>query len=533
MTEEESQNSAPVRLARGTRNRQRQRLIDACISALHIHGPSRTTVEKVVAIANLSPGIVRFYFRSKAAMLVASLQYLATEFDEAVLGPVSALRETPVLAMRRLVELYLDPNLASPRKISVWYAFWGEATARQEYYEICGHKDDSFVALVRELIGRLVLQCGETHLDVDALSIGFIGLLEVLWQGFAFQVESDIDRRAARARCMAYLHSIFPRQFGTDENYTVPTGAIRRFGVGSDFAMECSRGLVEAGQFLGHVSDVSSQSPVQAGGTALLPTLLCYSPSGTVQAFVNRCTQSPHQLLSVGRHGSQALHCSVHKLSWDLNGRPVREGQVPLEPLGVVVRRGLIFLAPARHRAVSSLPDPLGDSPIAQVVPQLSAWQWSVEADWKTVVEHWLEADFESPVSLDALEGRSSDLLVDSAAGRVRLVAQGDSSHARREYWAPNTVVDHYQDGVSVTTVLPIRAGASQVTTRAFRDVTADDRQGLLAYVAARRVRARLRRGITLAESLECVLAYPTHSYQPPKVLSSITLFREYLSSLR
>src|SRR5580704_128079 len=63
--------------SRASSARQRLRLINACISALHIHGPSRTTVEKVVAIAKMSPGIVRFYFDSKAALLVASLQFLA------------------------------------------------------------------------------------------------------------------------------------------------------------------------------------------------------------------------------------------------------------------------------------------------------------------------------------------------------------------------------------------------------------------------------------------------------------------------
>ena len=82
------------------RQRQRQRLIDACISALHIYGPSRTTVEKVVALADLSPGIVRFYFDSKAAMLVASLEYLAAEFGERVLGPVAQLKHNPVAALR-------------------------------------------------------------------------------------------------------------------------------------------------------------------------------------------------------------------------------------------------------------------------------------------------------------------------------------------------------------------------------------------------------------------------------------------------
>ena len=108
--------------------RQRQRLIDACITALHLYGPTGATVARVVAIAKLSPGIVRFYFRSKAAMLVASLQFLATEFEERVVTPVVALRGQPALALQRLVELYFDPDIASPRKVAVWYAFWGEAT---------------------------------------------------------------------------------------------------------------------------------------------------------------------------------------------------------------------------------------------------------------------------------------------------------------------------------------------------------------------------------------------------------------------
>ena len=104
----------------------------------------------------MSPGIVRFYFDSKAAMLVASLQFLAAEFEEQVLVPVSKLKSRPVAALELMVDLYLDPDIASPRKVSVWYAFWGEASSRQEYYDICGQKDESFAALVRELIGRLI-----------------------------------------------------------------------------------------------------------------------------------------------------------------------------------------------------------------------------------------------------------------------------------------------------------------------------------------------------------------------------------------
>src|ERR1700735_538787 len=188
---------------RASRIRQRKRLIDACISALHIHGPSRTTVEKVVAIAGMSPGIVRFYFDSKAAMLVASLQFLATEFEERLLVPVAQLKDTPVRALETLVDLYLDPDLASPRKVSVWYSFWGEASSRQEYYDICGQKDEGFAALVRELIERLIAQTSQPQLDRDGIALGLIGVLEMLWQDFAFRAEADIDRVAAKQRAMA------------------------------------------------------------------------------------------------------------------------------------------------------------------------------------------------------------------------------------------------------------------------------------------------------------------------------------------
>jgi TetR/AcrR family transcriptional repressor of bet genes len=186
------------------------RLIEACISALHLYGPSRTTIDKVVTIADMSPGIVNFYFDTKAALLVAALEHLAVEFEAAVLGPVQALRATPARALERLITLYLDPAIASPRKVSVWYSFWGEASARSEYLAICGKRDVAFGDLVRGLMADLIAARGETHLNADAVALGLVGALEMTWQDIAFREEDEIDRDAARARCQAYLDSLFP-----------------------------------------------------------------------------------------------------------------------------------------------------------------------------------------------------------------------------------------------------------------------------------------------------------------------------------
>jgi TetR/AcrR family transcriptional regulator, transcriptional repressor of bet genes len=213
----------PAALPGSARDRQRQRLIEACISALHVHGPSNATVERVTAIARMSPGIVRFYFKSKDAMMVASLQFLADEFEQQLLIPVSRLKADPVAALTSLVDLYLDPQIASPRKVSVWYSFWGEASSRAEYFDLCGQKDANFTALTRDLIDRMIRLAGAAQLDPDGISLGLIGVLEVLWQDIAFQDERSIDRPQVKRRAMSYLQSVFPGYFAGDRGSPATT----------------------------------------------------------------------------------------------------------------------------------------------------------------------------------------------------------------------------------------------------------------------------------------------------------------------
>ncbi len=324
---------APVRAprARNIRGRQRQRLIDACISALHIYGPSRTTVEKVVAIAKMSPGIVRFYFDSKAAMLVASLQFLAAEFEEQVLVPVAKLKARPVAALELMVDLYLDPDIASPRKVSVWYAFWGEASSRQEYYDICGQKDESFAALVRELIGRLVEETSQPHLDPDAIALGLIGALEMMWQDFAFQSEGNIDRQAAKRRCMAYLRSIFPGQFShlptRGGGEAGPAAQPARFAgwvyaSARAHALEREAVFQSAWQVAGHESQIARAGEYFTVDTGAERALLVRDSFGQIHALRNSCPALPHTLVAGGSgRFDGTIACTVHGLEFALDGR--------------------------------------------------------------------------------------------------------------------------------------------------------------------------------------------------------------------
>lgn len=439
---------APPGGRRALRQRQRQRLIDACISALHLYGPSRTTVEKVVAIADLSPGIVRFYFDSKDAMLVASLAHLAAEFDQRVLGPVGRGRDTPVRALEQLVELYFDPQIASPRKVSVWYSFWGEASARQEYQDICGKKDEDFAMLVRDLVGALIEQTGAAHLDADAVSLGLIGVLEVLWQGIAFQSESNLDRDAARRRSLAYLGSVFPGMFRAAQGGTAAAGSTafrpQHEGEYEDdgqtplpawtyrstalLALEREQLLRPAWQVVGHADELAAPGDYLTASWPWEHALIVRGADGEPHALRNACRRQPHALLEErSGHVAGKLRCAAHGITYDLAGRHL-EGATPGDLTSLeLTRQGPLLMV--RSAAPGTAP---ASPPLMRAWPKLVPGRvvmLPAAADWKLIVEQWLDMPspgrtFLPPNQLLDLEADPPHLLqaVPEGAGSSRLV---------------------------------------------------------------------------------------------------------------
>ncbi len=484
---------------RAGRGQQRQRLIEACISALHQYGPSRTTVEKVVAIARMSPGIVRFYFDSKAAMLVASLQFLAGEFEERVLVPVARLKSDPVAALDLLIDLYLDPDIASPRKVSVWYAFWGEASSRQEYYEICGQKDQSFAALVRDLIGRLVAQSPPPAPDPDAVALGLIGSLEMLWQEFAFQDESAIDRPAAKRRCRAYLRSIFPGRFAAAAAPAGrgPAGA-PTFREGLDLfrgewqLLGLASALARTGDFL----------TARIGGEHVIAVRLA---DGSVQALRNCCPRLPHALVEAPAGRADGWSCEAHGLRFALDGAGLGAADCPdLPRLDCLTTNGLI-LCRSRGPADAGAPawrDVAAGGPLRPLGPP---GEVRIAADWRMLVSHWLSrepagAPFSilaaadgTQVGIEWTTGRAPDGGGWTGRALGRLSAARQRPATRRRFIAPNHGIEWREDGMTILQVEPEAPGRS-VLKQWQLTACADERAARAANYLVRRADGLERR---------------------------------------
>ncbi|HEV7612949.1 MAG TPA: TetR family transcriptional regulator C-terminal domain-containing protein [Steroidobacteraceae bacterium] len=528
-----SHNTARIPRARNAHSRQRQRLIDACISALHIYGPSRTTVEKVVAIAKMSPGIVRFYFASKAAMLVASLQFLSAEFEEQLLMPVSRLKSRPVAALELLVDLYLDPEIASPRKVSVWYAFWGEASSRQEYYDICGQKDESFAALVRELIERLIVDTSQLQLDPDGIALGLIGVLEMLWQDFAFRTEADIDRARAKRRALAYLRSIFPGQFTASlSDAGGPAGDTRLAGwVYADarlFGVERESLFRDSWQLVAHQSQIPGPGDFLGIDLGVERVLVVRGAAGAIRAFRNSCTEAPHILNAASGGHVDFIQCMIHGLQFDLDGRRRgARGVADLTTLDLRLVHGLILVRAAqRRRSQPNAADPWIDfSPPPGVRPLGTAVDASMAADWKLIIEQWLESTM--------MEGSHPGNQGWSARSYRHLLGPAAHPAWQRQFVAPNHLVELRPDGFTMLQVLPSGPGHSVLRRHDFT-LCEEDRVARAARYVASRLNAFMRQSsIAVAESTQKgIVTFGHQAADGIQAAAATAAFRRHLVTL-
>jgi AcrR family transcriptional regulator len=454
----ESASVTPDSGERASRLRQRQRLIDACISALHQYGPSRTTVEKVVTIAKLSPGTVSFYFDSKAAMLVAALEFLAAEFETQVLVPVEQAKSDPVRALELLVTLYLDPEIASPRKVSVWYSFWGEANSRKEYYDICGKRDKSFEVLVHGLIDALVRRANAPHLDSDAVALGLIGVLEMMWQEFAFQDEADIDRAQAKRRSLAYLRSIFPLAFsGVGAGAVTITGKPvslmgRLYDDPAQFERERAALLLPGWHLIGHENDLPTPGDYLSLDLAGERALVLRGDDRALRGFRNTCLHWPHALVDDRQgHAGPVITCAADGIEYEYDDRSL------LHPVATAVNGGLVFLQFGGHGAapVPSLAD-LSDVNAA-IAPIDSAL---IEADWKLLASLWLEgaASGDDPV----IDPDARSVFWTDGHSLLK-IAPDTEGEARRGFVFPGLLIEQGPTFTVLAQILPVGPGQSRV----------------------------------------------------------------------
>ncbi len=203
--------SAPLRRTAPKEERVQQ-LIDAAMATIAEHGLSGTTTALLTRQAGLSAGIINLHFGSKDKLMEATLEALIAEHRSRWMSSLEAAGDDPAARLWALMEAHFAPEICTPTKIAVWFAFFGEARHRATYRRLSESFDTERSDFMEECCERLVVEGGYGGLDPERLS----HLIESIADGFWLDMllyPDEVSVDSMRDQMRTQLSYFFPRHF--------------------------------------------------------------------------------------------------------------------------------------------------------------------------------------------------------------------------------------------------------------------------------------------------------------------------------
>ncbi len=536
--------------------RRRRELIEATISSIARHGLSRTTVAKVAKLAGLSTGIVNFYFHSKQALLLATLEHVDREFELRQQEALERAGEDPVQLLEAMIEVDFDREVCDPRRIAVWAAFWGESSGRADYMRVCGARGAAMEQRVVKLFEKIASRGNYPHLDHIALGRAFYHLLSSLPETM-LQDEVSFDFEAAKATLRGFLASVFPAEFSTFGPHTNVLNAYSpAYGAQkSDFEtlppwvyhdpefyeLETEYIFRRHWLLVGHISQAPNCGDYLTLDVAGERALAVRDGDGVLHAFHNVCRHRASRVVA-GETGScrESLVCPYHGWTYGFDGKlqsvPKDQGfdhldkaRLSLPEVEIEEWMGFVFVrfggaGPSVAATLEPLAEVAKHFRFAEMKPWGARELLSCEFNWKMFSEDESEGYY-IPTALSAMGRLFGDIHPNgepNAVGAQPFAVLQDTEspvwserayqrllpevpHLRKEYrraWTyygifPTTVFLLTPDLVGAYQVLP--DGPDRCTIQRFAVALEDDRR---AMRAARYLNRRIGRNI-IKEDLE------------------------------
>jgi TetR/AcrR family transcriptional repressor of bet genes len=201
---------SPRRLA--SREARRQQLIESTIKCIARKGLGNTTLADVASQAGLSQGIVNLHFNSKDNLLAETLSYLAEEYNSHFEKVCKNSGADAASRLHALMELDLRPVICDPKKLAVWFAFWGEVKSVPTYQKICEAYDNRYDDVLVGLCDAIIAEGSYREITAQQVTDALSSMTDGLWLSCLIHPKAW-DRHAAMAAIDSYLQGVFPKHF--------------------------------------------------------------------------------------------------------------------------------------------------------------------------------------------------------------------------------------------------------------------------------------------------------------------------------
>ena len=187
---------------------RKRQLIEATMDCIDQLGLSQTTLARIAERVGISQGNVVFHFRSKEALLEQTLRHLSDEYRNNWQAALDTAAADVRSQLRALIASTFNAKICNRRKISVWYAFWGETRSRPTYMQVCGTNDQQFSEQVLRLCEAME-SCSAARLPAETAALSIEGMIDGLWQTFLVG-PPGFKRKAAIQAVFDLVDAIYP-----------------------------------------------------------------------------------------------------------------------------------------------------------------------------------------------------------------------------------------------------------------------------------------------------------------------------------
>ena len=178
-------------------------LIEATMDSIEKYGLAETSVSTITAEAGLSRGMVRHYFATKDAMMLAAYEALLEKWKKEFLEKRTG---TPLQRIQKLIAVMYRPPNFTPRDLSVWIALNAAALHAPELAEMCRKEAATWTDVFREEIDDYGREVGRVF-DSERIAETLIVTADGLWAKHMLDPERITPERALEIN-LALAHSL-------------------------------------------------------------------------------------------------------------------------------------------------------------------------------------------------------------------------------------------------------------------------------------------------------------------------------------
>lgn len=177
---------------------RRLELVEAAFEVMKQEGVGAASLARVAAEAGLSKGMVLHYFKSRDALIEATLRHINALYGHEVAERMAAAR-TPLARVEAVIEANFSSWYCKPEHAHIWLAFCAQATfeprVRRIQRVLHSRMESNFTANLKGLLGAK---------EAKRVALALTSLIDGLWVRCAMNPEG-FDRDSARRQVLDYL----------------------------------------------------------------------------------------------------------------------------------------------------------------------------------------------------------------------------------------------------------------------------------------------------------------------------------------